>query len=114
MASTTKGGLRDPEAAAYRRNAARLTTAGILAPGEKDRLIQAEPAWRRRRRRDELAVEWGRVESDAATEANTVLGEVRGSVDELTTALEALDLAQVPELRGVVRNQLSRVRAATE
>lgn len=105
---------RDPAAAAYQRNAARITSVAVLSPGEKDRLIAAEPARRRSRRRQELQAQWLPLEQAAADEAGHLVEDIANSVDQLAAALEQLDEAQVPELRGIVRNQLGRLRAADE
>jgi transitional endoplasmic reticulum ATPase len=108
MAGTT----RDPGTAAYRRHAARVTTVEVLAPAEKERLVAAEPAWRRKRRRAELDAEQARVEQAAAAEAAALVDEIAASVDELTVALDRLAEAKVPELRGIVRTQLAHLRTA--
>src|SRR3954451_3117086 len=92
---------RDPAAAAYQRNAARITSLAVLSPGEKDRLIAAEPARKRGRRRQELEAEWRPLEQAAADEATQLIEAIAGSVDQLASALEQLDAAQVPELRGI-------------
>ena len=111
MARTAKT-QRDPAAAAYRRNAARITTADIVAPGEKERLIAAEPAWRRRKTRLELEAQWEAVERAAAVDAGSLVDDIAASVEALNSALDELSNADVPELRGIVRNQIGRLKAA--
>lgn len=104
--------LRDPQGAAYKRHAARLTGAALLHPTEKARLVAAEPAWRRKRRRDELEREWAAVEQVAQRDAEQLISEISGSVEAVTVALELLAECEVPELRGVVRTQLAKLRTA--
>ncbi|MDQ1711162.1 MAG: transitional endoplasmic reticulum ATPase [Frankiaceae bacterium] len=112
MAARNAKPQRDPEATAYRRHAGRLTSVELLHPKEKERLVVAEPPWRRRARRAELEREWGAAEEKAQRDAEELVGEVEASVFELTAALESLAQCDVPELRGVIRTQLARLRAA--
>jgi transitional endoplasmic reticulum ATPase len=103
---------RHPEVSLYRRNAARVTGRDVLHALEKDALVEELPRLRRRKARPEMEAGWRAEEEAARSEARGMVSLVRGPVDELHEALEALAALRVPELLGKVDIELQHVRTA--
>lgn len=102
---------RHPEASLYKRNAARITERDVLhALDKKAELDVLSPV--RRGARRQLRETWETEERVASDETATLLDEMRGSVEALESALEALAALKVPELIGGVETEQHRVRAA--
>ncbi len=110
--ATTDLLARDPDVAAFRRNAERITTQPVLHPKEKDAQVARLPRLHRRQRRHELETSWQHTESIARDEALRLLAVVRQPVDELHDAMAGLAELEVPELLGKIEVELQRVRAA--
>lgn len=109
MAKPTKG--RHPEASLYRRNAARITAREVLHALEKKAEVVKVPAFKRAARK-ELAERWAKEERLASQETTALLDDIRGSVQELSAALDALETVRVPELIGPIETEQQRVKVA--
>lgn len=107
-------GTLHPEVATFRRNAMRITSASVLAPREKQAMLDALPRLKRHRLRLELEAQWQRDEEEARAEAQTLLKLLREPVTELRAALTGLAGLGVPELLGKVEVELQHVRASQE
>jgi transitional endoplasmic reticulum ATPase len=105
---------KNPDAVAYRRNAARLTRATLLHRLEKDAAVAQASPLRRRKVRAELEAEWAERERAAAVEARQALALLRGAAELLGDSLVALSQAQVPDLLGAVETEHHHVRTALE
>src|SRR5579859_6436743 len=105
---------RNPEAVAYRRNAARLTSLEVLCRSEKEELIAKAPPLRRRRARADFESGWASAEAAAAAEASEVLAILTEAAVLLGESLEALVGAQAPELLGAAETEHHHVRTALD
>lgn len=103
-----------PEVSTYRRNAGRVTSAVVLAPREKQAMLDALPRLKRHRLRSELEAQWQREDQAARDEAQPLLRLIREPVTDLREALTGLAGLGVPELLGKVEIELQHVRAAQE
>ncbi|MDQ1700509.1 MAG: hypothetical protein QOG34_2372, partial [Frankiaceae bacterium] len=99
------------EAALYRRNASRLTTAEVLHSTEKEAAIAALPALKRRKMRVDLEQQWAAVEAGARAEAAVVVSQLRTSAADLVSALEELAATNTPELLGKAETAIAKVRS---
>lgn len=100
------------EAAAYRRNAGRITGREVLHPHDKRARIAALPALRRRRERRNLEEAWQSEEGRAAQEAGEALGGLRRAAEELGSSLDELGALHLSTLLGKVEAEQLRVRSA--
>jgi transitional endoplasmic reticulum ATPase len=104
----------DPAATAYRRAAARVTSAQVLHETDKARLVAASPPLRRKSARVRLTEEWAAAERVAAAEAARTLTVLRQSAEQLGEALGVLAAAGARELVGAAETEREQVRTALE
>jgi transitional endoplasmic reticulum ATPase len=106
--------LVHPEIATYRRYAARVTSCEVLAPLEKQAVIDAIPRLRRKKLLPGLEAEWLRGEESAVREAQALLHLLREPVEALSVALAGLAALGVPELLGKVEVEMAHLRNAQD
>ena len=104
--------FRNPEIAAYRRSAARITTREVLHRLEKDARIASVSFPKRRKARDRFGIEWQTEERQAAEEAGGVVGALARSAALLAESLDGLASLKLPELLGKVEAEQLRARTA--
>jgi transitional endoplasmic reticulum ATPase len=105
---------RDPDAVAYRRGAARLTSIAVLHPAEKAAAVAAGGRFHQRQARSELEAGWAADERVALAEAQRVLSAVEESAAQLERGLAALVAVKVPDLLGEAENEHHHVAAALD
>lgn len=103
---------RNPDVLHYRRHAARLTSATVLHPAEKQAAIAAIPRLRRRQAKTALETAWYADEQAARDEAVKVLALLRQSVEDVADGFERLVAARIPDLLGKAEGELKHAQAA--
>lgn len=108
----TPPATRHPETALYLRNAAKVTSVGVLHLREKQAQLAALPRLRRKRAEAELKGAWAEQEHAAAAEAHALIEVLRVPLVELDDALAGLAAVRVAELLGKVESEQLKLRTA--
>lgn len=110
--SATSNIRRHPEAAAYRRHAAQVTSVEVLHEREKMDLLAEGSRFGRKQRKASLEARWADEEARAAAEGSALIALIRGPLQDVANALSELSRLGVSELSGKVKGDQAALRSA--